>query len=1678
MTRGQRIAVQAGIVVGSVLLVLMLALLVAAQTNWGREQVRSFAVNQLNENLDGHVEIGRLEGNLLRRWQFVDVTITDLEGRPFVKAETVATRFRLRSLLRRHIVLHRVLLVRATVVLEQPPGEDWNYARILPDPDPGPVRPGWGSWIRLEDVAIAQGHVTVRSEWKPDPELPPGDRERKIHEALHGDGRANIIAVEGGFQNLMDFRNIHARLSEILLADPDEHRTIVDVEALRAIAQPFRPPVADVRSLAGRFYISQDSIWFSDVRARLPGSRLVAQGAYHMETADLLIRMDGRPAAFPDLRWLYPRLPEAGGGDLRLAVLRRQAATRIVAEDMDVRIGDGELYGDLRIVVGDTFRILPTDIRFADMDTRPVARMVPDFTLPRHGILDGRLALEGDPAAMRVDGDVVFTDPVVGRNRMVAAGGLSVADQVRFHDLALQFRPLRAELVRDQLPWLPARATIVGRLTLDGSTASLLGIDGDVRVTDPETGVSQIAAVGGLDLRDNLQLRGLSLTFRPVQTDLVRHEIPQLPPGSTLAGRLRLDGDPEGLLRLDGELTLQDPVTGASRVAGAGAVGLAGEPTFHDLDLRLAPLQVALLQRIDPDLPLGGTLAGTATLDGRPGARLAVSGDLVHEEAGERSRVAGAAEIVPGAWARVDVRLLPLSLVTAGRFVPDAALHGEVQGTLQAAGNLGDLAIGADLAVAGGGEILAEGHLDLDSDQPGYDLVTRLRGFDLAAVTARAPAVTDLTGAIDATGRGLDPATMRAEIRADLAGSAVDDLAADEVRLRLGISDGLARVDSSMARLGSALAWADGDFGLVAWRDGELRYQLQLDSLHVVDPYLPPADTGAVAARPSQRRVAVAEAREAAQRAERRRLVEAIATGTVPPAEPLPFDTVAVVGIPRDTLAGRLHAEGVLRGNVEMFDLLGQAEAEELVVRGHFVESGRAEYAWTRRGLSEPTIELDAAAEGLVIEGLALDSALVQVRHRGERHGTGRAVVAAWQDDDTDYRADVEFTLAVDRSELLLHDLALRFDTINWQTTRPGRVSWDGDAIEVDDMELVSEAGGLIHVDGMVPMEGEADLRVILREVQLAPVGLLLQEDADLSGRITLDGEVQGTLAAPRFEGAGILVGAARNGQELPDTRATFAYAGRELTLDAELFDEGRQFASAEATLPIDLAMTGARNPRLIEGPLTLDIRVDSLPIDGVSALTDQVSDAEGTVSGEIFVRGSWDAAVLEGDVALNDASFRLDATGVRYEDVAGRLRLDGTTLVVDSLVGRSGGPVRVAGTVDVSSLTEPGFDLTVTAENAWAIRTDDIQLRVDADLEVRGPFDRVVITGEARTRRGVMYVPETRDRALVNLDDPDLLEDLEGRLLAEAANLIERPSPLLANLEVAVDLHISPDTWVRSTDMNVEIYTPPELGPLRVELDQQAGRLTLEGTVNSDRGEYSFMGRRFQVTRGSATFVGGGQPDPILQVAAEHEVRMPGREAFSLRIVLGGTMRRPTLAVESDARPPIAQTDLFTYVALGRSAGAVLQQQGSALSGHGGAAGDLVGNVAGLATVQMTALAANMALDEFESEMARELGLDVLHIAPADLPSELFTGRFADLLRGTEVEAGRYIGSRLFASLRTRLTTETRPGATVEYSTPRGYRFTTSLDPRFLPPEPTLREVDPDRASVFGAFVFREWRF
>jgi hypothetical protein len=1811
--RARRAAGWVGIGVAIAAVLLLGALLILTRTDWGRDQVRRFALDRIDGAIDGEIEIGRIGGDLLRRVRIIDVVIRDRQGRLFLEADTLEARLAVRALLRQRIELADVRVVRAVVVLDKPPGEEWNYVRIFRiDPETvEPTRPGWGDWVALSDVTLVDSRLTVRTEWRPPADLTPAEREAALRKALASETREHVIAVPGGYQNVMDFRALDAELPRVLVAHPDTAGIPIEVARLGGLIRPFSPPAVRVVDLAGSFRILRDSLFMSGVRAVLPGSRLSGGGIYALDKGDLLLHARGDPVEFADLRWLYPPLPERGGGTMLMMLELGAVVSRVVVRDMDVAVDGGTVAGGFDLTTGDTLRFGETDLSFARVRTALLERFV-DFEFPRRGRLTGRLALQGLPRELSVAGDVRFDDDVGAASRVIAEGVLGIEPDLRFRGLRMRFAPLQAELARVLVPQLPLRGTAEGTALLTGSLASLQ-LEADLALRDPRHGLSRLRAAGGLDTRDELRLRDMVVRVDPLRLDLLRDEMPELPAGATATGRAWLDGVPARALRVDADIVIHDPASGmsgigatgglvfgdevrfdalrvradpvrvdllrgwapelppggtllgtvrlhgaparfldvdgrlahhhdelgVSRVQAAGGIGLAGPVTFRDLDLVLEPLHLALVRAFAPDLPLGGTLAGTATLNGSPATRIAVRGDLVHDEAGERSHVVGRADVAtgPGGRAAVDVRLQPLSLAVAGRFVPAAGLRGTVAGRLEARGELGDIRLDTELRTRDGGAIRGIGTLDLAAAEPGYDLDVRLRDFDLAAVTWRAPAETDLTGAVMARGRGLEPATMRATIAADLTDSVIDDVSADIVRVRLGIEAGLARVDSSIVRLGGAEAVLDGSFGLVAGRHGVLAYTVAVDSLHAFAPWLPGADTavarpirrvppalalsptppglpapvltdqaaadtaGAGGAPPPRHFVAADGARVTITTTRVQRTIErepeaqraALADPAVaemlaqaqpsadPAAEPHrePDPPLLAPALPADSLAGSLQAAGTLRGNLARFDIDGRAEVDELIYRGTFVGSGAAEYALADVGTTSPDIVVDAGLRDVRTAELDFHSIAARGRYRGVRgEGEGEVVVAAHGTDDTEYRVDAEFTLSLARSELRLADLLLRFDTITWRTAQPGVVSWGGGGMEFANIELLSDDGGRVSLDGRLPVDGTGDLTVVVEELEIAQVAALLQLEDDVRGRLTMDARVQGTLADPRMTGTARLAAARLDGDEVPDVRGSFRYAALELTADVELLHDGRQIAVAEARLPVDLSLVPDIAPRLLGGELAIDVRSDSLPVEAIPGLTDQVDDVRGRVRGDMTVRGTFAEPVFTGDIDVDLGSIRVIPLEVRFEDVAGRLTLDGTTLRVDSLVAWSGGPIRVTGEIGVVTAAQPAFALQLEAREALIMDTDDASLVVDADITVGGTLQAIEVAGDVRTRNGVIYIPELRELGeadVVSLHAPATYERIETAFIEERLAL-ERRRPLLDRLRLDVGVHIDRDVWLRSTEANVEIYTPREVGPLRIRMEGAAG-LAVDGTINTDRGEYEFMGRRFDLTRGALTFFGGRDINPILQIAAEHEVRLPGREAFAIRVLLGGTVRNLEITLESTAQPPIAHTELLSYLAFGRDAASLLHRQGSALSGQGSQAGELAGNVAGMATHQLATVAMDVLLGDLEAELMRELRVDVFRITPADLPPDMFTGSYADVLRATEVEAGRYVSPRLFVA--GQITTGlVRPGVRVEYRTPLGVQWVSSWKPQWLPAEPTLTERDPRRAAVLGSFVFREWRF
>ena len=1498
--------------------------LVLSSSDWGRERVRRYALQQVQGTVHGRVTIGRITGNLLTGATIESFAISDSVGQPFVAAERVTARYGILQLVSRKIDLHSVQLVRPIIVVDRPPGGKWNYQRIFPPSDTTKsrqVRSKGFPWIVLHDLTLLDARLIMRTPWHPDTTLSRAAQDSSIREALGGKKRIMVVPAANGFQKVVELKELTARAPLLRITQPGFKERLAQIATLRMIALPFRPPAAVVNDLAGNLRFNNDSIWWQDVAVRMPGSLLRGDGRYVFTSGDMTVAAHARPGAFADFRWVFPTFPSDGSGPLDFSMDWRGTTQEYVVKNADVRTQGARLRGKFAVSFADTFAIHDTDIRFSNVNTKLIEQLVPGFSSPRRGTLDGALTIDG------------------GRNAMQMAGN------VAFHD----------------------------------------------------------------------------------------------------------------------------PSNGTSRVAGSGGIGFAhGDWSMRNLRVRVDPLQVALIKSLSPSLastiqPINGTLVGNVSINGATNTALAIAGDVQHRDRGGVSNLSGSAGIrVAGVNSfNIDVRARPLALAELGLFAPSLGLRGSAQGPIRLQGTLSNLRLGAALRLSDGGTINANGRLNLAGRTKSYDLTGGMQLVNLNAVITKAPR-TSLTASVRARGSGFQLATMSGAFAADFAASRWDSLGIDSGSVRVAISNGLARVERLMAHASKARIDAAGTFGLAAGRTGELRYSVVADSLGAFNRWIPGEQIGVERPRSALVTRALERARADSMRIARATEVERAATGRAMPR--VPADTPS--SIARNVLSGKLYAAGTLRGNLKDFDLRGRLSGDNIIARGNSARTLRAEYAWTNARTPDSRIAVALEGKEISFRGFAFDTLEGRLSYR---RPSGEIQVAVRQGDDRDYSMRGTFVVGP-KHEVRVNDLALRLDTTVWRLAHAAVIHWHPAGMEVHDVELRSNKGGLVYANGLLPTAGSANVVLDIQNFQIADVANFMQSDLPLRGILTARGRLEGTLRNPHFTGAAGLVSGNYNGSVIPDFQSTFRYADGSLVTHVEaLRKNGTPSVMADATLPINLALSGVTGARLLELPMQVDIHGDSLPLDLIPALTDAVEHIGGTASGRFVMAGTLRRPTLVGAVSWLHGSMRIVPTGMVIHDIAASIRMARDTVFVDSVAGVSGrGPIKLTGRMYVGNWREPAFDLHLVGNETEVLNNDRGKLAADVGLSMTGPFKNAYVAGLVHIRQGVGYVPESSHKRLVNAGDPAVFAVMDTAVMSDT-ELFPTSSPFLENLRIDVDVSVNRNTWLRSRDANIEMYTEE---PVRVH--READALALTGVVSTDRGEYTFLSKRFQIKRGSATFVGGPELNPALQATGEYEVALTGRPNFNVRVLIGGTIQKPKLSLESDAQPPISQSDLLSYLAFGRSTTSLLQLDGSGLSGAT-ATGSLVGVGAALAMQRMAAVALGVMADEVEGEATRGLGADVFNITPADVPIEL--GAVGSFFQSTRVEAGKYLSPYFFMAAQTQLQFRT-PGLRAEYRTPKGWRYEASIEPRYTlqPPSLTFQPINP--RMTFGAFIIREWRF
>jgi len=1671
----------AGGVIASLLVIVVVGVLVITQTDWGRERVRRAAIGRLALMVNGKVTIGRIEGNVLKGATLIDVAITDSADAPFLKADTIKLSYSVRTLYAQHLIFKDVYVAHPVVLVDRQPGGDWNFNKLFssgPD-NPADTIPGFGSWVRFDGLRIRGGDVTVRDQWNPADSLKGNARDSAIAYALSDESRRLVVRVPGGYQAVSQFKEVNATLPLVRWADPDSANRMFHVSSANMTAFAFRPPPALVRDMKGTIVVSKDSAFFNQMAVTLPASTLNIEGYYSITgNGDFGLDVKSSDLAFEDLRFIRPSLPD-GGGSVDASITNPNDRYHFVARSMDLRAEGAHASGSIDVLLSDPPRLGASDIAFTGFDTRLMRRFTDAVPPALDGIANGSLKLAGTTESLSVDGWTSFRERSGTLSGVIADGriGNDAAGSLETDNLRLRFQPLSVSLVKAFSPEnIKFGGMINGNATLTGSTRSGFDIIADVTHAEGRGARSHVLADGEVSFGNGVALRNMRLRFDPLQVAIIKAYQPTLAMDGTLDGRATLTGSMTNGFDVDADVIHNQAGIGRSHILADGGVRFGNGLIARNLKLQFDPMQVALVKLFRPTLPLDGTLAGRATLNGPVQTDVRAAIDITHTAETGTSQAIGNVAFTAGTVPRfnVDLRTPVLALATAGRFVPSAGLRGTAHGRIAAKGTLDNFALDTDLSIDNGGRAQVTGNFDLQSAAKKYDFTGVFSSFDAAAVTARAP-VTLLNGTLTATGVGTDPATARAVVRADLVDLQLAGAPSiDTTRVHMRFENGLATAEKGHIRLGSTSADFEGSFGLVEGRTGELRYRVALDSLAQYRQLIPITDSAFIAPRPLTQARIIALARADSARIFRETEVERTATGK-PPEPTLKYDTIAPVRA--DSISGSIRAEGVLVGNIKKFDTRGNAVIDHATVSGHSAARGRIAYNLT--GFMSPgaTYDVSASFDSLRAFGFAFDSSSLKLQFEGVRkNGNGTAQVAIFQDNNRDYSLDTQFRLELDRKELLLNRVALRLDTMMWTSTHAGAVRWAGDGFQIDNIELASNVGGRVYANGRIPQKGVADLSLELERVQIGNVTALLQDTTQMSGMVSLNARLQGTREDPRIAGTATVDSASYGGKPLPDAKVAFDYANTELKTQIELLRGSMRLASADATLPINLALTGVTGPRLIDNrELSAEIQADSLPLDALPSLTGAIDQIRGRLRGNVKIAGTWKDARVEGLAALDLGSLRVVRAGVRYQHINGAIRFAGDTAYVDSIHARAGaGTIRVNGTIAMKELLKPGFNLAMNAHRAQLINNDMGRINGDAQIRLTGSLGEPQIDGTIRIRGGVAYAPEMDHRRATNLDLPTVAQVADTSLISPT--LVARPNPFIQNLRLDVAVDVDRNTWVRNAKANAEVYTPPG-EPLRIRMSQGRNTLTIAGSVNAERGEYAYAGRTFQLTTGTATFLEGAVDlDPLIQLNGQYLVQRPNREALVIQINVSGAMRKPTVSLESNSQPPLSQSQLLSLFAFGQSSASLLNLQGSGLAGGSGLTG-----ITAVAQQQLTGLAIGAVTEQAVADVQREgtrAGLDVFRIHTSALPDELgFDSYFQNMLKSTEIIAGKYISPRLFVAAQGNTTA--LPGLRAEYRTPGGFSLESSWERRYVPSEPTLDERQAAKESRnFGLFLFWTRRF
>jgi hypothetical protein len=434
-------------------------------------------------------------------------------------------------------------------------------------------------------------------------------------------------------------------------------------------------------------------------------------------------------------------------------------------------------------------------------------------------------------------------------------------------------------------------------------------------------------------------------------------------------------------------------------------------------------------------------------------------------------------------------------------------------------------------------------------------------------------------------------------------------------------------------------------------------------------------------------------------------------------------------------------------------------------------------------------------------------------------------------------------------------------------------------------------------------------------------------------------------------------------------------YQGDRLALDISVAQGPRGRARMKGSLPLQRSGLPGVPPE----PMSLAVNCQSLDLSIIQKFTPVLANTKGFLDADLTIRGGFDKPALDGWLRVADGSATLIPLGQDFDRINCALRFGPEVIHLEAL-SAGGDRLLASGSAALEGYVVRGLNFQLKARDLSTVNLPDIRATVNADLNVSGPPDALLVEGQATLIRA----------------EVQLLSFVEAPIEAES---FWESSTYLKGLRGRVRLSAERNVWARGPTFDIEMEGD-------VDLVKDAEGIRIYGPLNSRRGIYEFAKTDFRIERGELQFLGALDINPNLYILGTHRLRLITGESAVITAVIGGTLAAPLVTLESD--PDLPEVDIFSYLIIGMPA----QDMTSLLGGSqsGGLESQAAGLVLGVAASQL------------KRSIGRELNLDIVE----------FETRTDD--QPARVRVGKYLGSKLFVTYSQELASSGGQEVTVEY--------------------------------------------